>query len=144
MVARKLDKEYTEITGVPAFVKTSIEFAYGANCVASKEGRIAATQSISGTGGCRLAGEFVKKFFGENTKIYMPSPTWGNHNAIFKNAGLDPQFYTYYDAASNGVDFEGLVRDVKKAESGSLFMLHACAQNPVSIIFLLLCTLCGH
>lgn len=112
-----------------AFIEKSLEFAYGANCEAIKSKRIAALQCISGTGGCRLAGEFVRKFFGSK-KIYMPEPTWGNHTAIFKNAGLEPVFYRYYDNKTNQVNFAGMKEDILSAEDGSVFMLHACAHNP--------------
>lgn len=60
----------------------------------------------------------------------MPNPTWGNHTPIFKYSGLQPTSYTYYDIKKNCIDFEGMLRDIKAAENGSLFMLHACAHNP--------------
>lgn len=120
---------YAVITGVPEFVKVALDFAYGADSEPLKSGRIAASQSISGTGGCRLAAEMVKTFFGK-VKVYIPDPTWANHFAMFRAAGLEPVYYKYYDPATRGVDFEGLVNDVKNAEDGSFFMLHACAHNP--------------
>lgn len=94
-----------------------------------KSGRIAAVQSISGTGGCRLAGEFIHKFMG-NRAIYVPNPTWGNHLAIFTNSGLKPSYYPYYDASKNAVDFASLMNFVNTVENNSVFLLHACAHNP--------------
>lgn len=129
IVNGNMDKEYAVITGVPEFVKVALDFAYGADSEPLKSGRIAASQSISGTGGCRLAAEMVKTFFGK-VKVYIPDPTWANHFAMFRAAGLEPVYYKYYDPATRGVDFEGLVNDVKNAEDGSFFMLHACAHNP--------------
>ena len=38
-----------------------MRFAYGADCAALEEGRIAATQTLSGTGACRIAGEFYQR-----------------------------------------------------------------------------------
>jgi aspartate aminotransferase len=53
-----------------------------------KEGRIAGVQTLSGTGACRLAGEFFKRFgLSTNDRLYRPDPTWGNHIPIFQNAG---------------------------------------------------------
>lgn len=114
---------------MPEFVKTALAFAYGDDSEPIRTKRIAASQSISGTGGCRLAGEMIKTFFGK-VKVYIPDPTWANHVALFRCAGLEPVFYKYYDPATKGVDFEGLVKDIRDAEDGSLFMLHACAHNP--------------
>ncbi|KAJ1443499.1 aspartate aminotransferase [Ochromonadaceae sp. CCMP2298] len=129
IMSKAMGHEYTGITGVPAFVKVALEFAYGENSEPIQSNRIAAAQSISGTGGCRLAGEFVKTFFGA-MKIHIPNPTWGNHLAIFRNCGLEPVYYKYYDAASKTVDFSGMKSDIMSAEDGSLFMLHSCAHNP--------------
>jgi len=60
---------------VPAFDKAAIRLAYGAESPAIKDGRIAVTQSISGTGALRIGGEFLARFY-ENKKIYVPMPTW--------------------------------------------------------------------
>lgn len=75
LLQKQLDKEYAPITGVPAFDKGAIKLAYGADSSAIKEGRIAVTQSISGTGALRIGGEFLARFF-ENKTIYVPTPTW--------------------------------------------------------------------
>lgn len=71
-----VDHEYTTITGISDFVKKSIEFAYGENSTVISTGCVAAVQSISGTGACRLSGEFIAKVFGRGTKIYISDPTW--------------------------------------------------------------------
>lgn len=75
LLQKQLDKEYAPITGVPAFDKGAIKLAYGADSSAIKEGRIAVTQSISGTGALRIGGEFLARFY-ENKTIYVPTPTW--------------------------------------------------------------------
>ena len=38
------------------------------------------------------------------------------------------------NVATNGVDFKGFVDDVKKAEDGSVFLIHACAHNPTGTV----------
>jgi len=115
------------------FVDLSLQFAYGEDCGALKEGRITGVQTISGTGGVRLAGEFFAKFLGQGTPIYMPNPTWGNHIPIMKNAGMEVRRYTYYEPASRGLDFSGLINDMEGAPDGSVFLLHACAHNPTGV-----------
>lgn len=57
---------------------------------------------------------------------------------LFKQAGLTPVYYQYYDTASKSVNFAGMKEDVLNAEDGSVFMLHACAHNPTGTIYLLL------
>eukprot|EP00597_Dinobryon_sp_UTEXLB2267_P005035 CAMPEP_0170067586 /NCGR_PEP_ID=MMETSP0019_2-20121128/6872_1 /TAXON_ID=98059 /ORGANISM="Dinobryon sp., Strain UTEXLB2267" /LENGTH=405 /DNA_ID=CAMNT_0010275001 /DNA_START=46 /DNA_END=1263 /DNA_ORIENTATION=- len=131
VIGKKLDKEYTAITGLPSFVEKAIELAYGRDGDILSTDCIAATQSISGTGGCRLMAEFVATFsLAKNRKIHIPSLTWPNHITLSNNAGLIPVTYKYYNIQECRIDFTGMVEDIRAAEDGSLFMLHACAHNP--------------
>jgi len=126
-------KEYAGITGIKEFVDASLEFAYGKDSPAIKEKRIAAAQVLSGTGGGRIAFEFMARFVGKNTPIYMPDPTWANHLPMAKDAGLSLATYRYYDKKTIGLDFAGMIEDIKAAPNGSIFMLHACAHNPTGV-----------
>lgn len=80
------------------FVNLAIQFAYGPDVDIEK---VAAIQTLSGTGACRIGGEFYSRFLPKGTKIYIPEPTWGNHIAIYQNCGLDVQRYRYYDYTKN-------------------------------------------
>ena len=84
--------------GDSEFINLAVQFAYGSDVDLQ---RIAAIQSLSGTGACRVGGEFYARFLPKGTHIYIPDPTWGNHIAIFKNCGLDVQRYRYFDYANN-------------------------------------------
>ncbi|KAG9323486.1 hypothetical protein KVV02_007811 [Mortierella alpina] len=141
-----LDKEYAGITGVPEFTKGAAILAYGADSAPLKEGRVsgrasvelslgcvAITQTISGTGALRVGGEFLAKWFPTSKKIFVPTPTWGNHIPIFKDSGLEVNHYKYFDKKTNGLDFEGMVNDIKNAPKGSVILLHACAHNPTGV-----------
>jgi len=128
----KVYHEYAGIAGIPSFVKLSLKFAYGQDAQVLNDNRVAGVQALSGTGSLRVIGEFYSKFFGSSS-IYLPNPTWGNHIPIMKNAGLDVQRYRYYDPATCGLDFSGLMEDVNNAPEGSIFLLHACAHNPTGV-----------
>eukprot|EP00798_Chlamydomonas_sp_ICE-L_P027358 gene27358-4659_t len=39
----------------------------------------------------------------------------------------------YYKPETRGLDFVGLMEDIKNAPAGSLFLLHACAHNPTGV-----------
>ena len=128
IVEAKMDHEYAGIDGLPEYVSLSLKFAYGNDPKLLQ--RISAVQSLSGTGACRLAGEFFSRFMGKGTKIYMPNPTWPNHIPIMKNSGLEPAQYTYYHAESCSYDHAGCLKSIQEAPKGSVFLLHACAHNP--------------
>ncbi|KAJ9092061.1 hypothetical protein QFC19_008835 [Naganishia cerealis] len=124
------DKEYLPITGLPEFVNAAVKLAYGENSKPLQEGRIAATQTISGTGALRLGLAFLARFF-PHKSIYLPDKTWANHAAIVKDCGLEVKHYKYYDPETVGVAFEGFKADVRAAPNGSAFLLHAAAFNPL-------------
>jgi aspartate aminotransferase len=65
-------------------VAKALEFAYGADSAPLAEQRVAAAQTLSGTGACRVGGAFFAKCLGRGTPIYVSDPTWGNHIAIMK------------------------------------------------------------
>ncbi|KAG9550933.1 hypothetical protein KCU77_g20658, partial [Aureobasidium melanogenum] len=56
-----------------------------------------------------------------------------NHNAVFKDSGLKVEKYRYYNKDTIGLDFEGMVEDIKKMPKGSIVLLHACAHNPTGV-----------
>jgi aspartate aminotransferase len=102
MLAAKLNHEYAGIDGVPEFLQHSLAFAYGCAAQGSASealegGRVAGIQAISGTGALRVGGEFLKRFRGLGSAIYVPNPTWANHKAIFSDAGLNVRPYKYFN-----------------------------------------------
>ena len=111
-------KEYAPIDGLADYTKLALQFAYG-DCAPLKEGRIAGVQTLSGTGACRIAGEFYARFLPEGTAIYASDPTWGNHIPIMKLAGLEVKRYKYLDRATNTLDFDGFMSDLDAAPSGA-------------------------
>ena len=133
IVDKSLDKEYAGITGVPAFTKAALELAYGADSAPIKEGRVVITQSISGTGALRIGGAFLERFYPGAKTIYIPNPSWANHNAVFKDSGLKVEKYRYYNKDTIGLDFDGMVADIKAMPKGSIVLLHACAHNPTGV-----------
>lgn len=127
------DKEYLPITGLADFTKLSVELAYGKDSAPVKEKRIAAAQSISGTGALRIGMAFLARFYPHAKSIYLPGPTWGNHIPIAKDSGLEVKQYKYFDKETVGLDFEGMKQDLRNAPNNSIVLLHACAHNPTGI-----------
>ena len=101
----------------------------GDGSAAVKEGRVATVQSLSGTGSLRVGAAFIQRYFPGKT-VYLSNPTWGNHMAIFADAGVPTEMYRYFDADTTGLDFDGMVADLKAAPEGSVVLLHGCAHNP--------------
>ncbi|CAL1414393.1 unnamed protein product [Linum trigynum] len=125
-------KEYLGITGLADFNKLSAKLILGADSPAIQDNRVTTVQCLSGTGSLRVGAEFLARHYHEHT-IYIPNPTWGNHPKIFNLAGLSVKTYRYYDPATKGLDFQGLLEDLGAAPSGAIVLLHACAHNPTGV-----------
>ncbi|CAD7705087.1 unnamed protein product [Ostreobium quekettii] len=132
MLEKGENKEYLPIDGLAAFKKATVELLLGADSPAVKEGRVATIQSLSGTGSLRVAGQFLSRFCSGRT-LYISDPTWGNHKAIFTDAGVPWKTYRYFDPETVGLDEEGMMADLKAAPEGSVVLLHGCAHNPTGV-----------
>ncbi|KAI9898196.1 hypothetical protein N3K66_006556 [Trichothecium roseum] len=131
IVEKKMNKEYAGITGVPEFPKAAVKLAYGADSPALD--RIASTQAISGTGALRVGAEFLHRWYSGEKVIRIPTPSWANHKAIFKDSRIKVEEYRYYNKDTIGLDFEGMIADLRDAPPGSVFLFHACAHNPTGV-----------
>jgi len=130
-----LDHEYLPITGLADFTSAAAKLILGADSPAIKEGRTVSVQTISGTGANHLGALFLSKFYKWNgsPKVYLSNPTWANHHAIFRNVGIEPVDYAYYDPKTIGLDFTGFIAALENAPDRSVFLLHACAHNPTGV-----------
>lgn len=132
MLERGENKEYLPIEGLAAFNKVTAELLFGADNSVLKEQRVATVQGLSGTGSLRLAAALIERYF-HGAKVLISSPTWGNHKNIFNDARVPWSEYRYYDPKTVGLDFEGMIADIKAAPGGSFILLHGCAHNPTGI-----------
>jgi len=125
------DKEYVPIDGKPEFKKAVQELIFTPEEIGS--GKLVTVQALSGTGSLQIIGQFLNNFVGVQ-KIYIPDPTWGNHPAIFKRAGIaNVEKYPYWHAASRGLDFDGMMATLNKVQPGKAVLLHAVAHNPTGV-----------
>eukprot|EP01024_Parvocaulis_polyphysoides_P044734 TRINITY_DN413_c0_g1_i1.p1 TRINITY_DN413_c0_g1~~TRINITY_DN413_c0_g1_i1.p1 ORF type:complete len:451 (-),score=93.71 TRINITY_DN413_c0_g1_i1:231-1526(-) len=132
MLEKGENKEYLPIDGLATFKKATAELLLGADSPVIAEGRIVSIQSLSGTGSLRVGAAFINKFL-SGVKVYLSNPTWGNHRNIFSDAGVEWEYYRYFDPETVGLDFKGMMADIKDAPEGSIIVLHACAHNPTGI-----------
>jgi len=94
---------------------------------------VASSQSLSGTGALRIGAEFIKKWLPQGTAILISDPTWSNHFSIFGEQGIKIIKHRYFDAKTNGLDFDGMIADIKAAPDKSVILLHTCAHNPTGV-----------
>ena len=121
-----MDKEYLSQDGNPEYVKRSIRLVFDA-----EQDNIFGAQAPGGTAGVRLAAEFLAQI-GSQT-IYIPDPTWANHNQIFARAGLQVAVYPYYNPERKEFTKSGMVEAIESMPNGSPILLHACCHNPTGL-----------
>jgi aspartate/tyrosine/aromatic aminotransferase len=97
-----------------------------------KSKRAVTAQTPGGTGALRVAADFLKRHF-PRAKVWLSTPTWANHAAIFKAAGQEVEVYPYIDQFGHGLDFGGMVAALKQIPAGDIVLLHACCHNPTGI-----------
>ena len=56
-----------------------------------------------------------------------------NHFAIFRNVGIEPLTYPYYDPKTIGLAFAPFLETLSNLPSRSVVVLHACAHNPTGV-----------
>eukprot|EP00928_Gymnodinium_smaydae_P062780 TRINITY_DN46564_c0_g1_i1.p2 TRINITY_DN46564_c0_g1~~TRINITY_DN46564_c0_g1_i1.p2 ORF type:complete len:400 (-),score=97.00 TRINITY_DN46564_c0_g1_i1:172-1371(-) len=123
------DKEYQPIDGKPEYKKEVQALIFSDQVINS--GTIATIQALSGTGSLQIIGQFLKFMGGK--KVHGPNPTWGNHPAIFKRAGLEYATYPYWHQETKGLDFAGMMAAMDAMQEGECILLHAVAHNPTGV-----------
>ncbi len=94
--------------------------------------RIATVQTIGGSGGLKVGGDFLKRYFPQS-QVWVSDPTWDNHRAMFEGAGFQVNTYPYYDGATGGLKFDEMLAAVKTLPALSIVLLHACCHNPTGV-----------
>ena len=119
-------KVYTGLAGDPAFADAMIALVLGD---AVPRDSVAAVATPGGTGAVRQAFEMVQMAMAD-ARVFVSDPTWPNHLSILKYLGMEMVPYRYFDDETRGVDFDGMIADLKTAQKGDVVLLHGCCHNP--------------
>ncbi len=119
-------KAYTGLAGDPAYADAMIGLILGD---AVPRANIAAVATPGGTGACRQAFEMIRMANPE-ARVFVSNPTWPNHLSILNYLGMETVQYRYFDGETRGVDFDGMIEDLKAAKAGDVVLLHGCCHNP--------------
>lgn len=119
-------KAYVGLAGDPAFLDGMIGLVLD-GAVARE--RIGAVATPGGTGAIRQALELIRLASPEAI-VWLSNPTWPNHNSIIKYLGMKMADYRYFDEATRGVDFAGMMADLQGLKAGDVVLLHGCCHNP--------------
>jgi aspartate/tyrosine/aromatic aminotransferase len=118
-------KTYTGLAGEPAYNAAMVQMILGGGYA----DRAASVATPGGTGAIRQALELIK-MSAPGATVWLSNPTWPNHPSIIKYLGMKMAEYRYFDAATRGVDFDGLMADLANVKAGDAVLLHGCCHNP--------------
>ncbi|MEC4722352.1 amino acid aminotransferase [Noviherbaspirillum sp. CPCC 100848] len=129
LMEKPTPRSYLPIDGLAAYDKAVQELVFGADSAVVQEKRAVTVQALGGTGALKIGADFLKRF-SPNSQVWISDPSWENHRALFEAAGFVVNNYPYYDAATRGVNFSGMLNALKEMPAGSIVLLHACCHNP--------------
>lgn len=126
LLEEQATKSYVGILGDLGFVQAMADLALGTAVPAD---RLAGAQTPGGTGAIRQLAELIRRAAPTAT-VWMSDPTWPNHPAILGYLGIPTRTYRYFDDATCGVDFDGMMADLAGMKAGDILLLHGCCHNP--------------
>jgi aromatic-amino-acid transaminase len=119
-------KAYTGLAGEPLYAEGMIKLVLGD---AVSRDNVGAVATPGGTGAVRQAFELIQ-MANPGARVFVSDPTWPNHVSILKYLGIEVVTYRYFDRETRGVNFEGMLEDLKGAKKGDVVLLHGCCHNP--------------
>jgi aromatic-amino-acid transaminase len=132
IAARMSPRGYLPIDGLAVYDKAVQAMLFGADSEIIQSGRAVTVQALGGTGALKVGADFLRRF-APDAHVAISSPSWENHRALFEGAGFIVNEYTYYDAATHGLDFDGMLATIERAQAGTIVVLHSCCHNPTGV-----------
>ena len=74
-------------------------------------------QALGGTGGLKVGADFLRRVDSGRAGMAQRSEL-GKSPRAFENAGFSVQSYPYYDAATHGIDFDGMLGTLERLPAG--------------------------
>ena len=129
---KALPRSYLPIDGIAAYDKAVQGLLFGPDSDIVTQGRAVTVQALGGTGGLKVGADFLRRF-APGAQVWISDPSWENHRALFEGAGFVVNNYAYYDAATRGLDFDGMLTALSSIPAGGIVVLHACCHNPTGV-----------
>lgn len=126
------ERPYLPMDGHGGYREGVQKLIFGDKHPARTEKRIATIQTIGGTGAVGIAADFLAKHTPGRT-VLVSDPTWDNHHGLFQRAGFKTTTYPYWNKATKSVDFDGMVKALEAAESGSIVIVQPVCHNPTGV-----------
>jgi len=125
----EVTKAYMAAAGDELFNTGMQRLVLGAGSAVLADSRVSSIQTPGGCGALRIGAEVIHNA-APGARVWISDPSWPVHIPLVGSVGLRFETYRYYNPASHGVDFDGMVADLAGAVAGDVVLLHACCHNP--------------
>jgi aromatic-amino-acid transaminase len=125
-------RSYLPIDGLPEYDRAVQALVFGNDSAPRKENRVVTVQALGGTGGLKVGADLLRRI-NPDAQVWISQPSWENHRALFENAGFQVNAYPYYDPATRGLDFPGMIGALRGLPARTIVVLHACCHNPTGV-----------
>lgn len=132
LISLQTSKTYKPIGGDPEYTQAARALLLGSGSQLIASGRAVTVASPGGTGALRIVGDFVHQHRPDAT-IWLSTPTWANHPAIFQAAGVTTRSYPYYSPGENALDTDAMLAGLDRVPAGDVVLLHGCCHNPTGV-----------
>lgn len=122
-------KVYAPQAGDPTFVKSMSSMLLGDNLIADLGDRVTTVMTPGGCGALHLAAKLISQG-SPNAKVWVSTPTWGNHFPLLESSGVTLEEYAYYDQSTRSVNFQAMLDSLSQIPQGDAVLLHGCCHNP--------------
>ncbi|MEO0410525.1 MAG: amino acid aminotransferase [Pseudomonadota bacterium] len=131
LLSRETTKVYEGPRGNANFCAHIESTVFGSGNASLLE-RVTSLTTPGGCGALYLAAVFAKRISG-NPSVWISAPSWPNHTAITRQAGLDVKDYPYAAPGRTQIDFDAMVAAFQTAKPGDLIILQGPCHNPTGI-----------
>ncbi|MFF2298519.1 aromatic amino acid transaminase [Arthrobacter sp. NPDC058127] len=121
---RSDSKAYVGFSGDPVFSTQMARLVLGT----TGQGRTTAVQAVGGTGALHILARLAV-VSRPGARILVGSPTYVNHEQVFRTAGLEVIAFPFLDDAKRP-SLQAILDAVGRARRGDLLLIQGCCHNP--------------
>jgi len=132
ILAKGATKLYRPIDGDAGYRDPVRAFVFGTVHELATSPRVAVSQTPGGTGGLRVAADFLRQA-GASATIWMSEPTWPNHPSSSSWRDFRIRTYPYTDPSGRRIDEAALLATLGDASPGDTVLLHGSCHNPTGV-----------
>ncbi|HHS81977.1 MAG TPA: aspartate/tyrosine/aromatic aminotransferase [Devosia sp.] len=126
LIENQTTKTYVGVSGNRGFCDAITDLIFADSIDAQ---RISSVQAPGGTGSLWVIMQLLHRANPDAT-VWISDPSWPNHYPMLELAGLNPQYYPYFDAATRSVRFDDMMAALDGMGKNDIVLLHACCHNP--------------